>query len=76
MTYIFKHIPNNVIGRAGSVFGMTNVFLRMSLISLFTVPFFVEGNNIIYPFLIMGVFILVSNVPLLIYYREMEKDGN
>lgn len=73
MTYLFKHIPNNVIGRAGSVFGMTNVFLRMSLISLFTVPFFTQGNNIIYTFLIMGGFILLFNLPLVMYYRVLEK---
>jgi len=72
MTYIFKHIPNNVIGRAGSLFGMTNVFLRMSLIGLFTLPFFIEGDNIIYPFMIMGFFILLSNVPLVMYYRALE----
>ena len=73
MTYIFKYIPNNVIGRAGSIFGMTNVFLRMSLVSLFTFPFFVEDDNIIYTFLIMGVFILISNIPLVVYYRKLEK---
>ena len=73
MTYIFKHIPNAVIGRAGSIFGMTNVFLRMSLISCFTIPFFVEGNNIIYPFLIMGIFILLFNLPLILYYKSIQK---
>jgi len=55
---------------------MTNVFLRVSFISLFTIPFFVEGNNIIYPFLILGVLILIFNVPLIIYYKAIEKDNH
>ena len=76
MTYIFKNIPNAVIGRAGSIFGMTNVFLRMSMISVFTIPFFVEGDNIIYPFLIMGLFILLFNVPLILYYKAIEKKNS
>mgnify|MGYP001029608346 FL=1 len=76
VTYLFKRIPNAMIGRVTSIFGMTNVFLRVSFISLFTIPFFVEGNNIIYPFLILGVFILIFNVPLIIYHKAIEKDKN
>jgi len=73
MTWLFENVPNSVIGRTGSIFGMTNVIFRFSLISLFTVSFFAEGNNVIYTFLIMGVFILFSTAPLLIYYKKLIK---
>lgn len=73
MTWLFNNIPNNVIGRTGSVFGMTNVIFRLALISLFTIPFFTEGNNITYAFLIMACFIILLTSPLLIYYRRLIK---
>ena len=45
-TYIFNHIPNNLIGRAGSVFNTLNIVVRMLLIGLFTFSFFQIGDNI------------------------------
>ena len=71
MTWLFENIPNNVIGRTGSVFGMTNVLFRLILISLFTAPFFTNENNVIYTFLIMGAFILCSIIPQLLYYKKL-----
>jgi MFS family permease len=73
ITYLLQRIPNAVIGRAASVFGMANVLMRVTLISLFAIPVFVESNNIIYTFLILGVFILAFNVPLVLYYKAIEK---
>ena len=34
ITYLFNHIPNHVIGRAGSVFQTLNVIVRLSLIHI------------------------------------------
>ena len=39
-TYIFNHVPNNLIGRTGSVFNTLNIVMRMLLIGLFTFSFF------------------------------------
>ena len=39
-TYLFNHVPNNLIGRAGSVFNSLNIVVRMLMIGLFTLPFF------------------------------------
>ncbi len=73
MTYIFNHIPNNIIGRTNSIFGMSNVMLRFTFLTSFSLPFFASGNNIIYPFMIMGCFIVVSTIPLLVWYKKILK---
>lgn len=56
ITYLFHHIPNHVIGRANGVFFAINVFLRLLIIGLFSIPFFHEGNNVL---LSVGVLSLV-----------------
>ena len=72
-TYIFKHIPNNLIGRAGSVFSTLNIIVRMLLIGLFAMPFFQIEDNIRYAYLI-GLFImLISVIILLIWYKRITK---
>jgi hypothetical protein len=35
---MFKTIPNDIIGRTGSVFFMLNVLFRLGLTMLFTIP--------------------------------------
>jgi len=71
ITYIFNHVPNHIIGRTGSVFQALNIFLRFSLISVFTIPFFNVGNNIIWAYVIGGTFIFASIIPLVIYYKKL-----
>ena len=73
MTYIFNHIPNNLIGRTGSIFGLSNVTLRFAFLTSFSIPFFTTDDNIIYPFLIMGCFILASTIPLVVWYKNIVK---
>ncbi len=73
MTYIFNHIPNNLIGRTGSIFGLSNVLMRFTFLASFSLPFFADGNNVIYAFIIMGCFILISAVPLVIWYKRIVK---
>lgn len=62
ITFMFHHIPNQVIGRAGSVFSTINILLRMIFSGLFAMIFF-QGENIIYAYLVFGIVLLVS-----IYY--------
>lgn len=71
ITFMFNHIPNNVIGRTSSVFHMINTFLRFSLISLFSLAFFSEGNNVIYAYFICATFLLLCIIPLLTNYRKL-----
>ena len=71
ITYLFNHIPNYIIGRAGSVFQALNIFSRFALISIFAFPFFSVGNNIIWAYVIGGIFITLSAIPLIIYYKKL-----
>jgi MFS family permease len=64
VTFLFNHIPNNIIGRANSIFYTYNISSRGILITLFAMPFFSASNNIVWSYVICGAFILVSMVPL------------
>ena len=71
ITYLFNHIPNYIIGRTGSVFQTINVLIRFTFINLFSLTFFSKGTNIIWTYFIIGMFILTSLFPLLIYYKKL-----
>ena len=73
ITYFFNHIPNNIIGRASSVFHIINIMLRFSFISLFSLAWFSDGNNIVWAYAISAGFILISVVPLVLLYQELTK---
>ncbi len=69
MTYIFNEVPNNYIGRVNSVFATINLVLRTIFIALFSISFFTNSSNIKYCYLISGIFLLLSIVPV-IYYKN------
>lgn len=71
ITYLFNHIPNHVIGRAGSVFQTLNVIVRFSFITIFSLAFFAKGTNITWAYVICGIFILISIFPLLFFYKKL-----
>ena len=60
MTYLFNVIPNQVFGRAGSIFFITNIIFRLIFLSIFTLPFFHFSNNIIYAFVIFTIFLVIA----------------
>lgn len=69
-TYIFHHVPNNVIGRTNSVFNSLNIVVRMLLIAVFIFPFFSHGDNIRWGYAV-GVFLLIIAIlPLIVKYKE------
>ena len=70
-TYLFNHIPNHIIGRTGSVFQSINVMIRFTFISLFSLVFFAKESNIIWTYVISGMFIFVSLIPIIIYYKKL-----
>ncbi len=71
ITYLFNHIPNNIIGRAGSVFQTLNVIMRFSFITLFSLTFFAKTDNITWAYFISGLFIFLSIIPLLFFYKRL-----
>jgi MFS family permease len=73
ITYLFHHIPNHIVGRTSSVFNVVNVLFRTSLIGLFSIPFFVSSNNVIYAYVICGTFILLWVVPLISNYKKLKQ---
>ena len=72
VTYLFNHIPNNIIGRANSVFQSINILLRSIFIGLFSLAFFSKGSNITWAFYIGAFAVIVSLVPLLWNYRKLK----
>ena len=70
-TYIFNHVPNNLIGRAGSVFSTLNILCRMLLIGVFTLPFFHVADNIRFGYLVGVIMMLLAIIPLLIWYKRI-----
>ena len=70
-TYIFHHVPNNLIGRVNSVFGSLNILIRLLLIGVFSLSFFQINDNIRYTYLIGAGIMIVSMLILLIYYKDI-----
>ena len=78
-TYLFNHIPNNIIGRTNSVFNSLNIMVRMCLIGLFAMPFFLTNDNVRWGYLVGAVMVILAIVPLLLHYKSLvnlEKKGD
>jgi MFS family permease len=70
-TYLFNHVPNNLIGRAGSVFNSLNIVVRMLMIGVFTLPFFNTDDNIRYGYFVGLGLMLLTLIPLLFWYKRI-----
>lgn len=71
VTYLFEHIPNSIIGRTSSVFNVLNILMRAFFIGLFSLPFFVKSNNVIWAYFIFGTFVLIAAIIMGSKYREL-----
>ncbi len=72
VTYLFRNVPNQLFGRAGSIFFLTNVFFRIMMLGFFSVAFFQEANNIIYAYLITSIMLICAGILLLYHYRSFD----
>jgi MFS family permease len=70
LTYLFKQIPNELMGRVNSIFNMLNILVRSLFIFLFSVPFFNFDNHIIWAFIIMALFLLLSALVLMFNTKQ------
>jgi len=70
-TYIFNHVPNNLIGRTGSVFNTLNIIARMLLIGLFTFSFFQIGDNIRFGYLVGVLMMILAVITLIVWYKRI-----
>lgn len=75
VTYLFERIPNHLIGRSTTVFRSANVAMRMFLIGIFAIPFFVEQENIRYSYLVCGVFVFISIIPVVLFMKRLKAEG-
>jgi MFS family permease len=70
-TYLFNHVPNNLIGRANSVFNSLNIVVRMLIIGIFTLPFFNTDDNIRYGYFVGVGLMFLTLIPLLFWYKRI-----
>ena len=75
-TFLFSNIPNNLIGRAGSVFSSINVLVRMLLIIIFTLPFFLREDNIRWGYFVGAILVMTTIFSLTYYYLKEKKNLN
>lgn len=73
-TYIFTHVPNNLIGRTNSVFGTLNIVVRMLLIGVFSFYFFQISDNIRYGFLV-GLCLMLISICVLFFWSKRVVDS-
>jgi len=70
VNWLFEHVPNQVYGRASSIFFLSNIFLRIIFLGLFSLAFFQQGNNVIYACAILSLFLALSALLLM---RDFKK---
>jgi len=70
VNFLFLNIPNQVYGRANSIFNMANILFRIFFLAVFSMTFFQLGNNIIYAFLILGIFLIIASI--IMYYNSKQ----
>ena len=70
-TYLFNHVPNNLIGRTNSVFGFLNTIVRMLLIGAFSLPFYQISDNIRYGYFAGVIMMVIAVIPLIIWYKRI-----
>lgn len=72
ITWLFNHVPNNVMGRTGGIFQVINILLRFLFVLLFSLPYFSKGSNVTWAYFIGGLFILLSAIPLIKNVKHLE----
>ena len=72
LTYLFNHVPNEVMGRVGSIFNMVNVLLRTCFIFLFSVSFFTVSDSIRWAYLIMAAVLIAAAGVLLLNFPSLK----
>lgn len=75
LTYLFNHVPNEVMGRVGSIFNMVNVILRTCFIFLFSLSFFSVSDSIRWAYLIMAIVLIAAAAILLLNYKRLKSDS-
>lgn len=72
MTYLFRNVSNQFFGRAGSIFFITNVIMRILLMFVFTMTFFQRENNIVFAYMSVALLLFISGIFLIRHYRSFD----
>lgn len=72
MTYLFNNVPNDLIGRVGSVFNVFSVFMRMIFLFFLSSVFFQESNNIVYAIALFAAFVFIGMSTLIFFRKNLE----
>ena len=75
LSFLFRHVPNQVIGRVNSIFGIINVMNRTAFILILSLPFFGVGSHILWGYGLMALFTLLSAMVLTARYRSIVTVG-
>ena len=76
VTYLFTLVPNQVIGRVNSILAAYQTLLRAIFLALFSLPFFMEGDNITIAYYIFGVFMVITIVMLAVLTKPLIKKND
>lgn len=71
ISYIFKIVPNNVIGRVNSILSLSSYLFRAALGLLFSIRFFTTESGITYVMLILGVFCAIGSLLLIFSHKRL-----
>ncbi len=74
ITYLFHHVPNQVIGRVNSTLNVMSVMCRILLSAIFSFSFFLRGDNIIWTYFFSAIFILINILLMATKYKSLVKD--
>ena len=72
-TYLFSIIPNQVFGRAISIFNLSNILFRIFFLAIFSISFFQTGVGVVYTFYILGGFLFIAGAVLLWYKSRFKQ---
>lgn len=73
ISYIFSHVPNYLLGRVNSIFGMSNILLRTLFILLFSQAYFNKSSNVTSAYIILSCFVFLSACILLSQLRSLTR---
>ena len=71
LSFLFRHIPNQVIGRVNSIFSIINVMSRTFFILILSFPYFGIGSHILWGYALMALFTFVSAGVLVVRYHSI-----
>ena len=71
VTYLFRNVPNQLFGRAGSIFFLSNIIFRIMLLAIFHLSWF-QHSNINYAYLVTSVILVCSTILLIYHYKSFD----